>query len=116
MSLATLLTGGSGVNPAFPFEHAASHLQIANAIQLETNTVVTPYWLDPRTPVDGMPASLWQIAHQNAHNEWSALGMTYGGQNMVDANLNQPEPLTWSLFVNLAWHQAALQELGPLVS
>ena len=113
MSLATLLTGGSGVNPAFPFEHAASHLQIANAIQLETNTVVTPYWLDPRTEADGMPVSLWQIAHQNAHNEWP--GMSYG-QIMVDADLNQLEPLTWSLFVNLAWHQAALSELGPLVS
>lgn len=123
MSFVTLLTGGSGENPAFGFDHAAVHQQTAFWMQQElpTQSVVDPFWFDPRTAAAGQPASVWQIKHQAAHNDMSSLlpppsgNMSYG-QIMVDADLNQAGPLTWSLFVNLAWHQAAFLELANLVS
>lgn len=117
------MTGGSGLNPAFGFDHAAVHQQTSFWIgqTADTQYVIDPYWLDPRSPTAGQPASIWQIKHQAAHNDMSAFlpppagSMSYG-QIMVDADLNQAGPLTWSLFVNLAWHQAAFLELANRVS
>lgn len=121
MSLATLLTGGSAQNPAFGFEHAANHQVCGYYLAQGANAVVQPFWFDPRTALAGQPASLWQISHQLSHNDMSALlplpdgSMSYG-QTMVDENLNTSNGLTWSLFVNMYWHLAAMSELGPLVS
>lgn len=122
MSFATLMTGGSTQNPAFGFDHAAIHQQTAFWMrQGNTQYQVDPFWFDPRSPAAGEAASIWQIKHQAAHNDMSALlpppagSMSYG-QIMVDADLNQAGPLTWSLFVNLAWHQAVFLELSNLVS
>lgn len=121
MSFVNLMTGGSAKNPWFGFDHAASHQEIAYWMAADSQYAVEPFWFDPRSAAAGSPASIWQIKHQQTHNDMSAFlpppsGSMSFGLSMVDSDLNLQEPLQWSLFANLTWHMAAYQELGPLVS
>ena len=125
MSIATLMTGGSQENPAFALEHRALHQIMVEAITPLSNYtqfVTEPGYFDPRSQEAGLPGSLWQIKHQNAHDDATrylppfygspAVGMNTG-QNLVDSNLEEPSGLTWSLFVNLRLHYAAMLSIGP---
>ena len=123
MAIDTLMVGGSLLNPAFGLEHAAAHQVMLEAIgNKDVQFASEPYYFDPRVAFAGKPASMWQVKHQNAHDEAAAdlppfhgstaVGMNIG-QILVDSDLEEPSGLTWSLFVNLQLHYAAMSSIGP---
>lgn len=125
MAIDTLMTGGSEDNPAFALEHAASHqilLQAITPLSNYTQFAIEPGYFDPRSRAAGAPATMWQVKHQNAHDNASeylppffgstAVGLN-AGQTLVDSDLEEQSGLTWSLFVNLQLHYAAMQSIGP---
>lgn len=126
MSIATLMVGGANENPAFAFEHASSHREIWEGITQQPDFVPTeiplePFWLDPRSSIAGLPASYWQIKHQNLHDVTvtflnprfvPTLGVN-SDQSMVETDLNEPSGTQrWNLFVNLHLHLAAMAALA----
>ena len=124
MSIDTLMTGGSDQNPSFGLEHAASHQVIIEAITpLSNNTqfAIEPGYFNPRSTAAGLPATMWQVRHQNAHDNAAqylppffgatAVGLN-AGQTLVESDLEEPSGLTWSLFVNLNLHYAAMLSIG----
>ena len=125
MAIDTLMAGGSAQNPSFGLEHRAWHQVIINTITPLSNYAqfaVEPYLFDPRTLEAGAPATMWQLKHQNAHdNAAEYLPPFYGstargmntGQILVDSDLDQPTELIWSLWVNLQLHYAAMLSIGP---
>jgi hypothetical protein len=122
MAIDTLMTGGSHVNPAFGLEHRASHQIILEKLPQNVQYTIEPAYFDPRSIPAGTPASYWQLKHQDAHNVMAQdLPPFYGaptvgmnaGQNLVDQDLEEPTGLTWSLFVNLQLHYAAMLSIGP---
>lgn len=125
MAIDTLMTGGSQEHPAFGLEHAASHQVILQALNTRSNNTqfaIEPAYFDPRSAAAGAPATMWQLKHQNAHdNANELLPPFYGstavglnaGQTLVDSDLEEQSGLTWSLFVNLQLHYAAMLSIGP---
>jgi hypothetical protein len=125
MSIDTLMTGGSDQNPSFGLEHRAWHQVMVDAITPLSNYTqfaIEPAYFDPRSRAAGLPATMWQLKHQNAHDNAaeylppfygsSAVGMN-AGQILLDSDLEQPSELIWSLFVNLQLHYAAMLSIGP---
>lgn len=122
MAIDTLMTGGSQVSPAFGLEHRASHQVILQSLPQHVQYALEPYYFDPRTIEAGAPATMWQVKHQDAHDNAAAdLPPFYGaptvgmnaGQNLVDLNLEEHSGLQWALFVNLNLHYAAMLSIGP---
>ena len=125
MSIDTLMTGGSDQNPSFGLEHLAWHQVMVDAITPLSNYTqfaIEPAYFDPRSPAAGLPATMWQVKHQNAHdNAAEYLPPFYGstavglnaGQTQVESDLEEQSGLTWSLFVNLQLHYAAMLSIGP---
>jgi hypothetical protein len=124
MAIDTLMAGGAMQSPSFGLEHRAWHQVIINTITPLSNYTqfaVEPYLFDPRTLEAGAPATMWQLKHQNAHDNAaeflppffgsSAVGMN-AGQILLDSDLEQPSELIWSLFVNLQLHYAAMLSIG----
>ena len=125
MAIDTLMVGGSQLNPAFALEHAAAHRVIIDAITPLSNYTqfaIEPAYFDPRSPAAGLLASMWQVKHQNAHDNAAeylppffgstAVGLN-AGQTLVESDLEEQSGLTWSLFVNLQLHIAAMLSIGP---
>jgi hypothetical protein len=122
MSIDTLMVGGSQQNPAFGWEHRASHQVILTALPRAIQYAFEPYYFDPRSVAAGAPATMWQLKHQNAHDVAAeflppfygskAVGMNTG-QILVDSDLEEPTGLKWSLFVNMQLHYAAMLSIGP---
>jgi len=123
MAIDTLMVGGSEQNPSFGLEHRANHQIMLEAIGSRgVQFAIEPYNFDPRAAFAGLPASMCQVKHQNAHDEAAAdlppfhgstaVGMN-AGQILVDSDLEEPSGLTWSLFVNLQLHYAAMLSIGP---
>lgn len=122
MAIDTLGFGGSELTPAFGLEHRANHQVILEKLPQGVQYALEPFYFDPRTIQAGAPATYWQLKHQNAHDNAAAdlppfhgaptLGMN-AGQNLVDLDLEEPAGLTWSLFVNLQLHYAAMLSIGP---
>lgn len=122
MAIDTLLFGGSELNTAFGIEHRAVHERILQALPQNVQYALEPFYFDPRTPQAGLPATMWQLKHQNAHDNAAQdlppfYGSTARGMNtglmLVDSNLEEPAGLTWSLFANFQLHYAASLSIGP---
>jgi hypothetical protein len=125
VAIDTLMTGGSEGNPAFGLEHRAVHQIMVEAITPLSNYTqfsIEPIYFDPRSAAAGLPATMWQLKHQNAHDNAaeylpSFFGSTTVGlnsaQTLVDSDLEEQSGLTWSLFVNLYLHYAAMLSIGP---
>lgn len=82
---------------------------------------IIPYFVDPDLG-DNRPASMWNLDHQQAHNDAlnnlpSAFGATTVGlrigQNLVDSNLSDPEQRRWWTFQNHMEHYVGGNTITP---
>lgn len=111
MTIATLLERGN--NPAFSFDHYRSHVDFYGLMAPLSRFSVLPYLIDPESDIS-TPAGVWNLNHQQAHNDFLLTLPAYAGatttgipmsQVLVEPGLNDPVQQTWWTFSNLIEHQ-----------
>ena len=69
-----------------------------------------PVILNPTYSTD-IPASLWHLDHQQAHDVFRAASGVGTGNNFKEYNLNSEKDLKWWTFINHFEHNVANQTL-----
>jgi len=114
MALASLLhvrTDRTGLN-VFAFEHAMAHRQLLGAMAPLPRFSVVPYFIDPQHELQS-PNTLWQVNHQQAHDDAMTSLPTFFGRTTVGIrpaqiyvaeNQTDPMQLRWFTFANHTEH------------
>ena len=97
---------------AFAFDHAQEHVKLVAQMGNPAPFTLINYLLDPMPPGAMGGASLWDMNHQQAHDD---AANTFGVQpslTLIDSPTQRPGPFQWFLFTNsqehVALNQAAL--------
>jgi hypothetical protein len=118
MAQSTLLNSS---DPWFAFEHSMAHRAALGIMAPLDRFSAIPYFVEPDLG-DNQPASMWNLDHQQAHNDaLQNLPSAYGataiglaiGQNLVDSNLDDPEQRTWFTFQNFMEHYVGANTILP---
>lgn len=94
---------------AFAFDHAQEHKKLVAQMGAPTSFNLINYLLDPMPP-DGIGgASLWDMNHQQAHDDAASFFGVQPSLTLVDSPTQQPGPFAWFLFTNSQEHNALNQ-------
>jgi hypothetical protein len=95
---------------AFAFDHAQEHKKLVAQMGAGASSfTLIDYLLDPMPPDSMGGASLWDMNHQQAHDD---AGNYFGVQpslTLIDSPTQQAAPFAWFLFTNSQEHSALNQ-------
>ena len=94
---------------AFAFDHAQEHVKLVAQMGNPAPFTLINYLLDPMPPGAMGGASLWDMNHQQAHDD---AANTFGVQpslTLIDSPTQRPGPFQWFLFTNSQEHVALNQ-------
>ena len=97
---------------AFVFDHAQEHVKLVAQMGNPTPFTLINYLLDPMPPGAMGGASLWDMNHQQAHDDAANFFGVQPSLTLIDSPTQRPGPFQWFLFTNsqehVALNQAAL--------
>ena len=114
MSVVTLLhyPDSERAQAAFVFDHAQEHVKLTAQMGSPTTYNLINYLLDPMPPGSMGGASLWDMNHQQAHDDAANFFNVQPSLTLIDSPTQRPGPFQWFLFTNsqehVALNQAAL--------
>jgi hypothetical protein len=94
---------------AFVFDHQQEHVKLVAQMGNPTPFTLINYLLDPMPPgaMDG--ASLWDMNHQQAHDDAAHFFNVQPSLTLIDSPTQRPGPFQWFLFTNSQEHNALNQ-------
>jgi hypothetical protein len=98
---------------AFAFDHSQEHVKlVAQMGGGGSQFNLVNYLLDPMPPDSMGGASLWDMNHQQAHDDAANFFGVQPSLTLIDSPTQRPGPFQWFLFTNsqehVALNQAAL--------
>lgn len=111
MSIVSLLHYPSDARgqAAFAFDHAQEHKKLVAQMGDPASFTLINYLLDPM-PSDALGANtLWDMNHQQAHDDAANYFGVQPSLGLVDVPTQQPGPFQWFLFTNSQEHNALSQ-------
>jgi hypothetical protein len=91
---------------AYAFDHANEHVKLTAQMADPSSYNLIRYLLDPMPP-DGMTgATLWSMAHQQAHDDAANYFAVQPSLPLIDAPPEQAGPFQVFLFTNATEHAA----------
>lgn len=94
---------------AFAFDHAQEHVKLAAQMGGPTPYNLINYLLDPMPPDAMGGASLWDMNHQQAHDDAANWFNVQPSLTLIDSPTQRPGPFQWFLFTNSQEHNALNQ-------
>jgi len=95
---------------AFAFDHANEHVKLVAQMGVgATSFSLINYLLDPMPPDSMGGASLWDMNHQQAHDDAANFFGVQPSLTLIDTPTQQPGPFQWFLFTNSQEHSALNQ-------
>ena len=94
---------------AFVFDHQQEHVKLVAQMGNPNPFTLINYLLDPMPPgaMDG--ASLWDMNHQQAHDDAAHFFNVQPSLTLIDSPTQRPGPFQWFLFTNSQEHNALNQ-------
>jgi hypothetical protein len=97
---------------AFAFDHAQEHVKLTAQMGEPSAYNLINYLLDPMPPGSMGGASLWDMNHQQSHDDAANFFGVQPSLTLIDSPTQRPGPFQWFLFTNsqehVALNQAAL--------
>jgi hypothetical protein len=95
---------------AFAFDHAQEHVNlVATMGSAASQFNLINYLLDPMPPASMGGASLWDMNHQQAHDDAANFFGVQPSLTLIDSPTQLPGPFQWFLFTNSQEHSALNQ-------
>ena len=94
---------------AFSFDHAQEHTKLVAQMGTPTSFNLINYLLDPMPPDAMGGASLWDMNHQQAHDDAANFFGVQPSLTLIDSPTQRPGPFQWFLFTNSQEHSALNQ-------
>lgn len=94
---------------AFVFDHAQEHQKLVAQMGSPTPFNLVAYLLDPMPPGSMGGNSLWDMNHQQAHDDAANYFNVQPSLTLVDTPTQRPGPFQWFLFTNSQEHNALNQ-------
>jgi hypothetical protein len=94
---------------AFAFDHAQEHTKLVAQMGNPTPFNLINYLLDPMPPDSPGGASLWDMNHQQAHDDAANFFGVQPSLTLIDSPTQRPGPFQWFLFTNSQEHSALNQ-------
>jgi hypothetical protein len=91
---------------AFAFDHAQEHVKLVAQMGNPAPFTLINYLLDPMPPGAMGGASLWDMNHQQAHDDAANWFNVQPSLGLVDNPTQQQGPFRWFLFTNSQEHNA----------
>jgi hypothetical protein len=94
---------------AWAFDHQQEHQKLVAQMSNPSQFNLINYLLDPM-PGDAMNgASLWDMNHQQAHDDAARFFNVQPSLTLIDSTTQQAGPFQWFLFINSQEHNALNQ-------
>jgi hypothetical protein len=94
---------------AFVFDHAQEHIKLVAQMGSPSSFNLINYLLDP-VPPDAMTGStLWDMNHQQAHDDAANFFGVQPSLTLIDTPTQEAGPFRWFLFTNSQEHSALNQ-------
>ena len=108
MSVVTLLNypDSERAQAAFVFDHAQEHVKLTAQMGSPSSYNLINYLLDPMPPGSMGGASLWDLNHNQAHDDAANYFGVQPSLPLIDSPSQLPAPFAWFLFVNAQEHSA----------
>lgn len=94
---------------AFAFDHANEHQKLVAQMGSPTPYNLINYLLDPMPPDSMGGASLWDMNHQQAHDDAANWFNVQPSLALIDTPTQAAGPFQWFLFTNSQEHNALSQ-------
>jgi hypothetical protein len=94
---------------AFAFDHANEHSKLVAQMGSPTPYNLINYLLDPMPPDSMGGASLWDMNHQQAHDDAANWFNVQPSLALIDTPTQAAGPFQWFLFTNSQEHNALSQ-------
>ena len=94
---------------AFAFDHANEHQKLVAQMGNPTPYNLINYLLDPMPPDSMGGASLWDMNHQQAHDDAANWFNVQPSLALIDTPTQAAGPFQWFLFTNSQEHNALSQ-------
>ena len=111
MSIVSLLhfPDNERAQAAWVFDHWREHVKLTSAMSNPSAFNLITYLLDPM-PSDAMNgASLWDMNHQQAHDDAASAFNVQPSLTLIDSTSQLAGPFQWFLFTNSQEHNALNQ-------
>ena len=94
---------------AFVFDHANEHKKLVAQMGSPASFNLINYLLDPMPPDAMTGSTLWDMNHQQAHDDAANYFGVQPSLTLIDSPNQQPAPFQWYLFTNSQEHNALNQ-------
>ena len=91
---------------AWVFDHAHEHGKLVQAMNSSSAFNLVQYLLDPLQAGAMNGAGMWDMNHQQAHDDASAWFSVKPSLPLIDSTTEHPGPFQWFLFANSQEHNA----------
>jgi len=94
---------------AWMFDHQQEHTKLVAQMRNPSQFNLINYLLDPMPPTAMNGASLWDMNHQQAHDDAANWFGVQPSLTLIDSTTQQNGPFQWFLFTNSQEHNALNQ-------
>ena len=94
---------------AFVFDHAQEHQKLVVQMGSPNSFNLVNYLLDPMPPDSLGGNTLWDMNHQQAHDDAANFFGVQPSLTLIDSPTQRPGPFQWFLFTNSQEHNALSQ-------
>jgi hypothetical protein len=94
---------------AWAFDHQQEHQKLVAQMRDPSAGNLINYLLDPMPPDAMNGASLWDMNHQQAHDDAARFFNVHPSLTLIDSSTQDQGPFQWFLFINSQEHNALNQ-------